>query len=189
MRQLQAVPRFLLLVILAAFFMTGCATNLSKPAVAPVPASVKLGEFNRVEMKAVAISEKFAAADANQKAGKKIDKVLFTNMRMVFNDLIRIELGDDFSQSGDRTLQITPLIKEIKFIGGGARFMVGAMAGSSAVLMQVTMRDSETGEVIAEPEFYRDANAYSGGWSMGATDNKMLEDIAKDIVQYCSMNK
>jgi len=59
------------------------------------------------------------------------------------------------------------------------------MAGSSAVLMQVTFRDGNTGEIIADPEFYRAANAYAGGWSMGATDNLMLDDITKDVAGYC----
>ena len=184
--------RFLILLfplLLISLFMSGCATNLTKPTSAPTPTKIKLSEFAAVEMKAVTISEKFAAAEANQKAGRKIDEVLFTNMRMVFNNLQRVEIGSDFSSSATKTLQITPVIKEIKFISGGARFWVGAMAGSSAVLMEVTLRDSSTGEIIANPEFYRDANAYAGGWSIGASDNKMLEDIALDVVNYCSMNK
>ena len=188
MKRLQSLTTTLSL-ILAVFFMSGCATNLTKPTAAPSPTKVKLSEFTHVEMKDVGISQKFGTAAANQKAQKKIEEVLFQEMLMVFPNLKRIDKGGDFASSGERTLQITPFIKEIKFIGGGARFMVGAMAGSSAVLMQVTLRDSASGEVIAEPEFYRDANAYSGGWSMGATDNRMLEDIAKDIVQYCSLNK
>ena len=78
--------------------------------------------------------------------------------------------------------------KEIKFIGGFARFMVGGMAGSSAVLMKVTFLNSETGKVVAEPEFYRAANGMGGGYSMGATDNLMLDQIAQDIALYAKMN-
>lgn len=189
MKNVQLTSRLLLPVLFLVFSITGCATKLSKPTSAPTPAKVKLSEFARVEMKAVTISEKFAGAAANQKAKNKIEEVLFNNMHMVFGDLTRIEPGSDFTQTDVRTLQITPVIKEIKFISGGARFMVGAMAGSSAVLMQVTLRDSATGEIIANPEFYRDASAYAGGWSIGASDNKMLEEIANDIVNYCSMNR
>jgi len=189
MKRFSAVTKNLFFLTIALFLMNGCATNLSKPTAAPQPAKAKLGGFSAVEMKTVGISEQFGTSEANQKARRKIDEVLFREMATVFSGLKRVEEGSDFTKSNVRTLQITPHIKEIKFISGGARFMVGAMAGSSAVLMQVTMRDSETGEVIADPEFYRDANAYSGGWSIGATDNKMLEDIARDIVQYSSMNK
>ena len=189
MNYLNRISGLLFTLLLLSLFMSGCATNLTKPTSAPSPAKIKLNEFAAVEMKAVTISEQFAEAEANQKAKRKIDEVLFTNMQMVFNNLQRIEMGSEFSSSGTRTLQITPVIEEIKFIGGAARFWVGAMAGSSAVLMQVTLRDSSTGEIIANPEFYRDANAYAGGWSIGASDNKMLEDIALDVVNYCSMNK
>ena len=63
------------------------------------------------------------------------------------------------------------------------------MAGSSAVLMQVTYRDSSTGEIIADPEFFRKAGAWSGAMSIGAADNRMLEDIAEDVVRYSSNNR
>ena len=189
MKCLQSSASLLFFTILLGFFMTGCATNLTKPAATPNPTKVKLSDFTHIEMKEVGISEKFGAAEANQKALRKIDKVLFSEMEIVFPKVERINKGSEFSTSGKRTLQITPFIKEIKFISGGARFMVGAMAGSSAVLMQATFRDSADGKIIANPEFYRDAKAYSGGWSMGATDNKMLEDIAKDITTYCLKNK
>ena len=179
----------ILVIIMAALIVTGCATKLSKPTREPMPAQVKLSEFRNVEMKAVGISESYASAEANQKALRKIDEILFRDMRVFFPNFKRIEQSNDFSKGEERTLQITPYIKEIKFIGGGARFWVGAMAGSSAVLMQATFRDSSTGALIADPEFYRSAGAYAGAWSIGSTDNRMLEDIAQDIVKYCSFNK
>jgi ABC-type uncharacterized transport system permease subunit len=174
----------------AAFLLiTGCATHISKPAKEIMPTKVRFGEFENVEMKSIGISEKFASAAANQKALKKIDEILFRDIKMVFPSMKRVETGEDFSSTGGRILQITPFVKEIKFIGGAARFWVGAMAGSSAVLMQVTYRDSSTGEIIADPEFLRTAGAHAGAWSMGRADNKMLEDIAEDVVRYSSSNR
>ena len=181
--------RILLFCTLAGFLLAGCATHITKPTHAPEPAKVRFGTFKHVAMKAVALDEKFAEADANQRAVRKIDSVLFENMKMVFPGLVRVDPGKEFAPGDDRTLEITPLVKEIKFVGGGARFMVGAMAGSSAVLMQVSYRDSATGEVIADPEFYRVGNAYSGGWSIGASDNKMLKDVAVDVVNYARFNQ
>ncbi|OGX14395.1 MAG: hypothetical protein A2351_03900 [Omnitrophica bacterium RIFOXYB12_FULL_50_7] len=176
-------------VIVVVCFFTGCATNLTKPSSSPRPSKVKFGEFSNVEVKAVGISESFASSGANQKALKKIDELVFRDLRMVFPNMKRIESGSDFPKAEGRTLQITPLVKEIKFIGGNARFWVGAMAGSSAVLMQTTYRDSSTGEVIAEPEFYRAAGAYSGALSIGSTDNNMLDQIAQDVVNYTTLNR
>ena len=178
-------------ILFAAWFfiLAGCATHLSKPSKSPEPSAVRLGTFDRAEMKAVGISDSFAGNSANQRALKKINEHLFSDMRIVFPNLKRIETGENFSTGSDHTLQITPYVKEIKFIGGGARFWVGAMAGSSAVLMQATFTDSSTGKIIADPEFYRSAGAYAGGWTVGATDNHMLADIARDVIDYTTLNK
>lgn len=68
--------------IIAVFLLiTGCATHISKPAKEIMPAKVRFGEFKNVEMKSVGISEKFASAAANQKALKKIDEILFRDMK------------------------------------------------------------------------------------------------------------
>jgi hypothetical protein len=63
------------------------------------------------------------------------------------------------------------------------------MAGSSAVLMKVKLQDAASGEVLAEPEFYRAANAFTGGQTIGVTDNLMLDQIADDIANYCARNR
>lgn len=168
--------------------LSACATNLSRATRGPEPAQVPLGDFQAVEVKAVSLSEPFAANTANQRALKKIDENVFLELKSVFPDLKRIEEGQSFS-TGGKTLQITPTIKEIKFISGGARFWVGAMAGSSAVLMEATFTDSSTGNVIAHPDFYREAGAHSGGWTVGGTDNKMLILISKDLADYAKANK
>jgi hypothetical protein len=173
-----------LFLLLAFALAQGCATNLAKPDGPPQPTSVKLSTFQTVTMKEVEIAPDFASAGANQKAARKINEVLVSNMRLVFPDL-REASGEDVKTG----LLIEPWIQEIKFIGGAARFWVGAMAGSSAVLMKVNFRDASTGELIGEPQFYRDASAYAGGWTMGSTDNKMLEDVAKDVVNYVSLNR
>ena len=183
-RRTSRITCILLLPVLLLLFASGCATRLTKPSGVPGPSKVKLSEFEVVEMKAVGISEKFGSSGSSKKALVKIDEVLFSEIRSVFPNCKRIEQGNGFSKTSKRTLQITPYIKEIKFVSGGKRFWVGSMAGSSAVLMQATLADSSNGEIIANPEFYRDAMGV-----FGAADNRMLEFIARDVVQYCSYNK
>lgn len=182
---MQQLSRLILIATLA-LTTVGCATHVSQPA--PIVASkVRFSEFQAIEMKPLAIAEKFAGNGANQKAKAKIEEILFSRMALAFPNLKRVE--GEFSHGEVRTLQIEPHIKEIKFIGGAARFWAGAMAGSSAVLMDVTFRDSKTGAVVAVPEFLRVANAYAGAWSMGAADNQMLEIVAMDVVNYSTMNR
>jgi hypothetical protein len=162
----------------------GCATRLRQPSGPPESPKVKFSTFETVTLKHVEIAPKFASAGANKKAAKKIDEQLFMEMRKVFTDL-----RDDAETPAQGGLLIEPLIEEIKFIGGGARFMVGAMAGSSAVPMKVTFTDVATGEVIAAPEFYQSANAFAGAYSYGAADNRMLSAIASDIASYTGLNR
>ncbi|MDZ4199019.1 MAG: hypothetical protein U1E27_07015 [Kiritimatiellia bacterium] len=171
------------LCLIAGMLVMGCATRLTKPAGIPAPVKVRLGTFANVELRPVTISDAYAGAGANQKAGRKINELLNAQMAYVFPHVNAAEKKDG------KTLEIIPLIKEIKFIGGAARFWAGAMAGSSAVLMEVTYLDKETGEEIARAEFYDQANAYAGAQNMGATDNLMLQTVVKQIIDYTSANR
>ena len=170
------------IVMLAVVATQGCATNLTKPASEPQPPTQPFGAFDHVEMQHVQIAPAFAAHPANQKAGRKIDEVLIQKMGEVFPNLTVVESAAAGNKAS--TLTIEPVIKEIKFVGGAARFWAGAMAGSSAVLMQVTYRDGATGDIVAAPEFYQQAAAMGGAWSIGGSDNGMLHRIASIIVDY-----
>ena len=55
--------------------------------------------------------------------------------------------------------------------------------------MKVTYRDKATGEVMAEPEFYRRGDAWAGSGTYGATDNLMLDNVARDICNYTNSNR
>lgn len=171
--------------MLAGLIGGGCATTIRKPAMAPAPTEVKLSTFKQYTVKPVVLAPAFAENAANQKACAKINGELMSKLDMALSGLAKVDAAAD---QGKKTLVIEPVIEEIKFIGGFARFMVGAMAGSSAVLMKVSFVDSATGEEIAAPEFYRAASSMGGGYSMGATDNLMLEQIAQDAADYAKMN-
>jgi len=177
------------LICMVCFFLLiftqGCATHLRKPAGPPQPAKVRFSNFQAVEMNHVTIGPEFASAKANQEALRKIDEFSFSCMHLIFPNLNEAEE----TNSGTQTLLIEPNIEEIKFIGRTARFWVGSWAGSSAVLMKVTYRDKATGETIAEPEFYRQSNAWEGQNSMGATDNLILENVSRDICTYTKSNR
>src|SRR5215510_15031484 len=159
------------LVIVFCVLLTGCATNITKPSGPPMPSKTKFSEFGRVEMKDVSISEPFAESEVNKKAAQNLTEKLVKELQVVFPNMKQVA---GFSKGSERVLQIEPLIKDIKFIGVGARVMAGAMAGSSAILLQVSFRDSAANEVIANPEFYAVGGAYSGFDSA----YKMLQDVA-----------
>lgn len=94
---------------------------------------------------------------------------------------------ENANRSG-RTLKIEPRVTELKFVSGTKRFFAGDLAGSSAVVMHLRMTDAETGEVVADPEFYQRASAEGGMWSIGGTDNGMLVRISTVAQQYLQRN-
>ncbi len=176
-----------LLLIGFSLLLGGCATTITKPAAIPQPSKERFGTFDVVEFEPVSLAPKFETAEANQKAARKINEELISSLQNVFPGM---KVGDQAGKTETgKTLVIRPVIKEIKFIGGAARFWVGAMAGSSAALMQVSFIDKGSGDVLADPEFYRSANAMGGGWSMGGTDNMMLTMIVQDITNYVVSNR
>lgn len=177
------------LLIFTLILTANCATNISRPKSDPIPAKVKFSNFSKIELKEVKISEGFASNKANKRAAKKIDEILTSELKQGFSNIEKINSGQDFSKNSSRTLQITPIIKEIKFISGAARVWTGALSGSSAILMEVEYRDSSNGKIIANPEFYRSVNAFVASLSFGIEDNDMLKNIAYDIAKYSTYNK
>jgi len=173
-------------LLVCAIGLTGCATHIAQPTSAPMAAKVKLGTFTKVELSKCVISDKLRGS--NESAIKKIDENLLKDISGALQNVSQVAEPKNFT-AGSGTLQIIPEIKDIKFIGGAARFMVGAMAGSSAVLISLTCKDAATGDVVAQGEFYKSGNAYSGSWSIGVSDNMMLDDVAREIGNYLSANR
>ena len=69
-----------------------------------------------------------------------------------------------------------------------SRFWVGAFAGEGYIVMRVRISEQPSGKVVAEPEFYRRANAMAGAWTMGAHDNAMLQRTAGLLANYLTEN-
>jgi len=175
------------IIMTSALLFSGCVTNIRQPQSSPMPSTERFGTFGNVYYENITIAPAFASATPNQRAARKINEETIMGLRNVFTDL---KVVDEALESTDtRSLIIRPHIVEIKFIGGAARFWVGALAGSSAVLMQVTYINMPSGNVLANPEFYRSASAFGGGMSMGTSDNMMLTMIAQDIITYTSSNR
>ncbi|MBN2717041.1 MAG: hypothetical protein JXX14_14415 [Deltaproteobacteria bacterium] len=147
------------------------------------PPTVPFSSFRYFKLMPVTIAPQYADHQANQRAHRKIEENLnahFSGMLQSWNTAVR--------QAPYQTLVIEPKIVEIKFISGGARFMAGAMAGSSVVVMHVDYRDEASGNVISHAEFYQKANAMGGSYSMGATDNDMLRRIADLVAEFTRNN-
>lgn len=179
------LKRLSLLGLLAiASFFTGCATNIAPTLLQNPPPAEKLSSFTNFELQPITMLAPYAGQESNERAAKKIQE----NFSLRVDPLIRTWNEAGASSATKRTLVIKPVITEIKFIGGGARFWAGALAGSSAVIAHVDLIDKETGKRIANPEFYARAAAMAGAWTFGSTDNVMLVRIANRMADYLSLN-
>ena len=92
------------------------------------------------------------------------------------------------AEGAARTLRIEPVIRHIKIVGTGTRIFAGGFAGGSAVLVTVKFSDAQTGEVLAEPEFYQHANRIAGAWTFGTADKAILGRVAAMITDYMRTN-
>lgn len=170
-------------ILAVALLLSGCATTYIKPvAGGNPPPETKFSDFSEFELQPITVNPKYA--EGNVRATNKIQEHMDTLV------LPMVSNWESMAGPGARrgTLVIKPHIEDIKFVGGGARFWVGAAAGSSAVLMKVTFEEKETGRVIAEPSFYQRAAAMGGAWSMGGHDNDMLRRIVSLFQQYLQAN-
>lgn len=147
------------------------------------PPAVALNTYQRFEIAPIGIIAPFAGQKGNEVARERLQLNLDERANPLLKEWNAAPAGDS-----PRTLKITPEIRDIRFITGGKRFFAGAFAGDSAVRMAMKLTDAETGEVIAEPEFYQHANAMGATYSFGATDKTMLIRITNMATEYLRSN-
>ncbi len=164
--------------------MWGCVTTVDTPESVfnPAPTS-SLSVYNQIELLPIRVAPAVKGNDANQRALKKIQENVDAKIGPT---LVGWNANPSPTSSGE--LVIEPVITELKFVSGGTRFIAGALAGSSAVVMKVKIYDKESGDIVAHPEFYQRAAAMGGAHSIGVTDNLMLDRIANLLADYLKDN-
>jgi hypothetical protein len=171
--------------LFVALFISGCATTYIKPSTVQNPApGEKFSAFGRFEVQRVTLSPTYAGHDANQRASARIQEHFTARVTPIVDGWNRSAPPAEQA----RVMVIEPRIEHLKFIGGGARFWVGPLAGSSAVIMKVKYIDKASGKIIAEPEFFQRAAAWSGAFTVGGQDNAMLARIVTLIADYTNRN-
>ena len=186
----RKTPLHIVSIILTSLFFLGCATQIKETAAVAQKASIPLGSFDHIYLVRSELAPEYNSHGANQKAANKINEVLANRLRFIFNDVTVVDNLDQVSTKAESTtLVIKPLIKQIKFIGGAARFWAGAMAGSSVIVIDVDFIDADNNKSVGKVGFVRKGNAYAGAWSMGASDNNMLTQVVDDILNYVSINR
>lgn len=174
------------IILLLAGLLTACAADPARvQEVAQVeadrlaPCGVPLSSFETFELAGMIYSDtvladerKIAEADefqANLKA--KLDPLL-------------AEWNAAPLEGAAGTLVIQPTLQHLKIVSGGARFWVGALAGDSYIDMDLALVNQGTGEEIAAVPIRRDADAMTGGWSVGKSDQNLDEYVASIVHEY-----
>lgn len=170
--------------IAAVALLSGCATHIKTDIVQNPPPAEKFSAYTKFELAKLTMVPPYAGQAPNERAMVKIQE----NVDLKMKPLLEAWNQRGASVSPARTLVITPVITEIKFISGGKRALAGAMAGSSAVIIVAKITDKETGAVVGNPTFYARAAAMGGAWTFGSTDNVMLTRIAGRLTNYLEAN-
>jgi hypothetical protein len=165
-------------VAVPALLLCACVTNIEPSVKSNPPPTVALRQFAHFDLMPLAASKD---AQSEKDALTKIDAHLHEQIPALTKTW-------DGVNAGGHTLKIEPYVTQLKFVDGGTRFFAGAFAGSSAVVMQLKLTDETTNEVVAQPEFFQRAAAMGGAWSIGGTDNGMLERIAGVAEDYLKRN-
>ncbi|MDN4051865.1 hypothetical protein QPK32_02035 [Massilia sp. YIM B02763] len=163
--------------VLSVGLLQGCATRIKASSTDNPPPAQAFSAYSRIDVKPVVFKQGYKGDYAGlAKIEENIKKDLAP----------KLEQWNQRAPNG-RTLVVEPVIEEMSFKHGAKRVLLGPLAGSSGVLMRVTFRDN-TGKVIATPEFFQRAAAFSGGFTFGAMDNIMLTRVANLTTNYIIAN-
>jgi hypothetical protein len=176
------LPFFLLLAI--TLLSAGCVTRINTDITQNPPPTDKFSSFSRFEMAPLTLVAPYAGQEANERALLKIQE----NVSMKMDPVLKQWNEAGSTGATARTLVITPVVTEIKFINATARVWAGALSGSSAVIINVKITEKETGQLIASPIFFARAAAMGGAWTFGTTDNLMLTRVAGRLTDYLTAN-
>jgi len=178
------ITRSLLLLLAVGLGLCAHAANVSTTVETNSAPAEKFSDFNYFEMAKIAMVAPYAGQAANEKALLKIQE----NVSLKANPMLKKwnEAGAEITPI--RTLVITPVITEIKFISGGVRFWAGGLAGNSGMILFARFIDKKIGKEVAIPMFFARASSLGGTWTIGATDNLMLTRVATRFTDYLEAN-
>jgi hypothetical protein len=169
---------------LAAAFATALIVSCAVVAApANPPPARKLQGYAGYELKDVTFDPSLADKTNVEKVVAKVDE----NVKQSVNPILA-HWNESADAKSEQKIVIEPFITNLHKPSGATRFFAGAFAGDGYINMKVRIVEQPSGKVIAEPEFYRRANAMAGAWTVGGHDNAMLQKIAGLVAHYLSAN-
>jgi len=177
-------------LILVAGLLTACAADPAKIEAVAVdeaarlqPPSRLLSTFKTFELQEMTFGEAIKLEEKKMAEGREFETA--------FNDKIGALLDTwnaADSATGEGKLLIQPHLASLRVISGGARFWAGAFAGDSFIDMDLRLLDGDSGVVIGNVRVRRDADAMTGAWSVGKSDQNLDEYVVSIVHQYLTDN-
>ena len=176
----------LILCVIAA----GCAANPEtlelvgkRESARMAPPVKRFSSYANYELKPMVLSEAVQQDPAKVQAAGDLENTLKAKLQPLLD-----QWKTDVSSGRSGTLVIEPRLESLRIVSGGARFWVGPLAGDSSIDMDLLAIDQTTGQQVAKPRITRHADAMTGGWSIGKSDQNLLDYIASIAYQYMTAN-
>ena len=168
------------LLILPALLLSACATKNVEvaPQRNPPPAEA-FSAFGRFELRPVEMAPEHYGPSGSYRAAQRIQEHFDERLRPMLDEWTR-----KADRKATRTLRIEPRIERIQYVSTTYRILTGPYFGDSAVAMTLKYIDGSTGNVIAEPQFFLDTDAWWGFVTFGTQDNRMLRRIVDVVAEY-----
>jgi len=169
--------------------LTGCTSSpkqrnkiITESAALIQPTQMKLSKFSSYKMLPLKSVDAIKARKEKLRYADIIEGKLQERVTPLLN-----QWSNQSSKSG-RKLIVEPELLSLRIVSGGARFWIGAMAGSSDVKLRMTLKDAKTGKVIGSPVISKQTGGMTGAWSMGTTDKNLVDYIVDISKQYLINN-
>jgi hypothetical protein len=172
---------------LAAVLCAGCASTSSTTQQAA--SRVRFSAFHAAQLKLVAYPGGDRTSSYDETFIRALNEALYYELGLWVTPVEIVPAGGEFHPVSRRTLLIEPRVLNMHAVSPTERFWYTWGAGDSSITLQLVFRDSATGEVIAEPVFFRDAPAFVASWTEGQIEYDLPRQVAGDVDYYVMTNR
>lgn len=155
-------------VALSLASLQGCATKIKASTAQNPPPPQAFNYYGRVDIKPVAYQQGY-------KGNPELLTKISANLDKEMGPFVHTW---NARPANGRSLTVEPIVEEVSHKSVTKRVFLGPFAGSSGVLMRMTIKD-QNGNVVAAPEFFQRTAPMSGYITFGAQDNLMFMRVAK----------
>ncbi len=145
---------------------------------------VPLGAYGAFDLMPIAMSADVAAKPEKVEVAKQLGVKLDARLAPLLKGWTSAAPADQQR----RILVISPTVASLRVISSGARFWGGAWAGDSSIELDLTLVEKDSGRMIANQRISKTANAMAGAWSVGATDQTLLDYVVEIAYEYLASN-